>query len=461
MRTPLVLLFLAVMAILFRPQAVTADGAVFSLSSLQPLREKEQMAAIVHRDGTQKMVIAVNFDVKDAESAVWIFPVPRSAQAPKIDLVDTFPKFRGRELRDEAYGNIKAAMFLARATQIYPYVFEPFLGFLLSGGSTKTGEVEKWGLRAETFRVKSVDDLAICLRQKQPGFAAKHVTAFADYCNDNYELVVVWVQSRQQYQQEFPQAGSGQGGNERRPCVYVEFATPRAFYPLRPTRIYGNEVAPVRLFIVGHVKVETTLNRLTDVSYCLQSEKPTLPAQFVAELPGEESLDFTVIRLETTADSFRDDLWFVPMAPSDYPPNLAYARRVLAQKGAWGVFLTISMIAGLCYVSGGLAGYSVFGRWQLYALLGLANLGTILGLLIALLICRRCQNAARTRAATEPSPSAADLPPVGTNRWQANKIKLERSASFLETRRFLSRFSIYFVVGTILLQVVLSWPLSK
>ena len=64
-------LVLASGALLTPPQA-RGDGCIFGgrdLSALRPLRPNEQVAAIAHKDGTQRMVIALNFDLEDQENA--------------------------------------------------------------------------------------------------------------------------------------------------------------------------------------------------------------------------------------------------------------------------------------------------------------------------------------------------------------------------------------------------------
>jgi hypothetical protein len=69
MRKTAHILFPLIVVLIHFPTRLQADGALYHASSLQPLREKEQMAAIHFRDGQQKMVIALNFDVVKLQTA--------------------------------------------------------------------------------------------------------------------------------------------------------------------------------------------------------------------------------------------------------------------------------------------------------------------------------------------------------------------------------------------------------
>src|SRR5262249_27905840 len=144
-------------------------------------------------------------------------------------------------------------MMLVRATQIYPLWFETV--FWLRWANSVHDQVEKWGIRAETITAKSVDDLAAYLREKKTGIPKEHLTTFESYLNENHVLIVAWIASREQVLKEFPHYNLR--GDERRPCLFVKFTAERAFYPLRPTRLYGKEITPARLFVVGHVQTHT------------------------------------------------------------------------------------------------------------------------------------------------------------------------------------------------------------
>jgi hypothetical protein len=342
-------------------------------------------------------------------------------------------------VRDQAAFAIHANMMLVRATQIYPLCFETIL---LLHASFAHDQVEKWGIRAETITAKSVDDLATYLREKKTGIAKQHLTTFEPYLNENYVLVVAWIASREQVLKEFPDHDLRWG--ERRPCLFVAFPTERAFYPLRPTRLYGNEITPVRLFVVGHMQAHTApaLAKLLRVSYCEQSDPPKSPPRFTEGLPAGK-FPYTGIRLDTAAEEFTDDLYFSPV--KEDPPGVAYARLI---DSAWlGTLLVLDVVVVvvLSYVSAGLSGLILFRRWKGYALIGLANLATIVGLYVAIRIAAKSQRL----FVTSQDGSRA----TGQTGWR------EKTGVRRKTGRFLLLFTLFFVLGTVVLQLILRLPL--
>ena len=60
MRIPLPLYALALIATFLFPQSAAADGFAWKHRSGFPLRQRQQMAAIAHRDGTEKLILAAN-----------------------------------------------------------------------------------------------------------------------------------------------------------------------------------------------------------------------------------------------------------------------------------------------------------------------------------------------------------------------------------------------------------------
>ena len=111
---PGMILPLAGMVLLF-PSLARPDGRLWvgsDWSSMSSLKPREQAAAIVHRDGVEKMVIALNFDAQDNDSALWIFPVSGTPSQAKVEIVDSFPQFRGSDPRVEAASSINGTLRL-------------------------------------------------------------------------------------------------------------------------------------------------------------------------------------------------------------------------------------------------------------------------------------------------------------------------------------------------------------
>ena len=422
-QVPLVLLLLLV------PSLARADGIAFDLSSKRPLAEREQRAAISYHDGIERMIIAINFELEDADASLWIFPVPGTPERTKIDVLDSFPRFSGSDPRKSAANGVDGLMALTRATQLWPLIFDAVWTFRLSKASRGVSQlmrVEKYGVHAEAVTADSLDTLGAFLRQKKVTISTEQLAGFGPYFSGSYVFVVAWIASRDQLRKEFPQYEELWGfGRKRWPCLYIEFPTDKAFYPLRPTRSYGKENIPVRLFVLGFVQPQTDpaiANRL-EVSYGVQPNfSQETPRQFTEGFTAER-VEYTEIGLTIPAREFSDDLWFTPWSPS----GIKYAffleslddRAVLA---GWTL-----AVAALSYISAGIAAWSLFGTWKGYATFGLMNLLTLAGLLLFVRFARG---------------------------HTAENLRKEK-------RKFWHRFTLIFVSLTVLVQIALRVPLMS
>jgi hypothetical protein len=411
-----------VLLLLF-PSTMFSDGIVFDASSQRPLMELEQRAAISYREGTERMIIAIHFEAKDAHSAVWIFPVPAPPERTKIDVVDRFPTFHGDDPRWVASQGIHLWMLLARFTQIWPVIFDSV--FLVPSRSFEFMDVEKYGIRAEVIAAASPDALAAFFRTKNVQLSGEQLANFQPYFSRPHAFVVAWIASRDDLRKASPVRDENLGRLwGRSPCLYVEFPTDKAFYPLRPTSAYGEKVVTLRLFILDYVQPETHLSHRDQlrVTYYRQSGfYENTPAQFTVGLP-HGVIEYTKVEGSIPALEFDDDLSF----SFKRPPGMKIAqffnsRGDVALVAGWVVLVVV-----VSYISAGIAAWSILGKWKGYATLGMINLLTCIGLLLFIRFA--------------PVQIAKDL---RTHRW-----------------RFWRRFSIIYVSLTIVLQFLFEMLLS-
>lgn len=422
-------------AVTSMPYAVAlADGKTFRGpgSSLRPVEQDEQMAAIVHAGGVQKMLIAVNFKAEDADSALWILPVPGRPDGVKLDVADAFPAFYGKDLRHHARDTIFYHMAMVRWSQGYTLLLDAILiPNLMSSrmGADVHESVEKWGIRLEAVTAVSLDDLTAYLGRNKVQVPRDDLASFGPYLSDQYVLVVAWITSREKLLREFPDyrkkhLGPGRG---RYPCLYIEFPTDRLFYPMRPTSGYGKVVTPVTVFVIGHVRPETSpamAGHLKTTYHRRRAFRRGVPKRFVEGLT--ERVPYTVVHIKTAAKNLTDDLRFRPGRPL----SVGYAEILLASRHPVGrVAVVVVLIAALSYVSAGLAALILFGRWKGYAQVGLWNLLTLVGLY-----------------------------------FQVKHIPGERGERLRNTRRcgfgFVLLFSVVFVATSVLVQLLLRLPLG-
>ena len=420
------------------PRAAHADGVAWSgrdYSALAPLTQNEQMAAIAHRDGIESMVIAISADLAQEDKALWMFPVPGTPDQVKLDVVDVFPLFEGYDPRQTARLQIRSLGRALTATQIYPALFR--LGtvtqgraYPLNAGGVFVHEVaEKWGIHAETVKAASEQELARYIEKQGVGMPRGELAAFEDYLGEDYVLVLVWIASWEEALQEFPRFWTPQAWDaDRWPCVHVQFPTERPFYPLRPTASYGDAYLKITLFLEGYFEVANAeqLGYLMLVNHFRHKGwLPGVPDGFRPRT-GHGYIPYTRVWIGETAGAFTEDLWFTPVRP----PGMRYgavADAILSREHTpWSWFYPWALcLAGLSYVSAGLASLVVYRSWRRRALIGFWNMLTIVGLGIAVF--------------TRP---AAD-----------NRARNLRGLFFLA-------FAFLFLALSSLLEVVLLWPLG-
>jgi hypothetical protein len=371
---------------------VFGDGVAFrgrDFSSMYPVTEGQQRAVISHRGGIEKMLIAVSLELESEDKALWIFPVPGDPNKVKPDIVDLFPQFSGRDPRTKAESIISTMASLAAATQIYtlPLVLMPTMGMeaYISEGVSIHEQIERWGIHAEIVTAESVDDLADYLKNKGVGIDKAKLAAFEDYLSKKYTLVMVWISSHKELLEKFPDYGQKRNPNQGRwPCVYIEFPTEKPFYPLRPTRSYGDERIPIFLTGIGYVKPDTSNNFAENFlirHYKQESLPENTPRPFAEDLPAKD-IEYTSIRFFGPAKELVEDFWFNSVVPR----GMRYAGNVVSIGGNSVLFsiLTVCFILFVSYISAGLAGLLLFREWGGYAELGLRNVFTIIGLVFAI-----------------------------------------------------------------------------
>ncbi|MBN1392911.1 MAG: hypothetical protein JW947_08930 [Sedimentisphaerales bacterium] len=384
------LLFIAVL-VSGTAATVFGDGVVFSgqdYSSMEPIEQDEQRAVIIHRNGVEKMLITVSLYLENEDRGFWIFPVPGNPETVKLDVLDSFPVFKGVEPLhevDDIFGDIAK---LTLATQIYPlpFIMEESLAEKRPRGTTDFEvptycEVEKWGIHTEAVSADSIEDLRDYLEKKGVGIKTEELKAFEDYLSDKYVLVLAWISSRKELLEKFEEYGKGAIlSDERWPCLYVEFATEKAFYPVRPTRSYGEERISIELTILDYVQIDGTYPRI-DTEYCRQSGAvENVPSKMVTDLSSKD-IRYTRIDFYSEARNLNNDLWFIQGAPKKVK-NAESFISVLSNPFVYFVVL-ICLVLFFSWLTAGLTGLVLFQRWQGYAQLGLWNILTLIGLCIA------------------------------------------------------------------------------
>jgi hypothetical protein len=414
-------------------------------SSFQPIPEDGQEAVIINRDGIQTMRIAVKLNLDASERAVWIFPIPASPGEGKVDISDNFPQLRGRDPRQSVKQSITDLTLISACTQIYPILPAAlFMPSLLRGRERGSIEqsLDKWGMHCEVVRVESIEGLRALLKKADTNIVTEQIKSFEPYCSKDWALVLAWVTSETELLRQFPDYKEKQYLSYGRvPCVDVRFPAARPFYPMRPTGGYGSKAVYVRLYIMDYMQIapECRIASLADIRHFKQSAadlKESAPELLKFFSPETAEIPYTRVTFNAEASKYVDDLWFEPTQPK----GMKYAEVIEAFLfSPWLEALALLLNIGvLSYLSAGLAGLIVVGKWRGYAQLGLWNFLSLYGMYI---IVRNLQDERGEKLRGEIKPI------LGTD------ITTYR-------RGFLFAFSVFFMVMTIGLGVIFQLPLG-
>ncbi len=411
-----------------------ADGKAFrgmDMVSFRPLDEHFQNAIIAHKNGREAMLLAVNFSLEDNEKAFWLFPVPGRPEQVNVNILDTFPSIRGIDPRVEAeniFGEILAIQMLL---QPYTWSYTFFLPALGTAG-TKDIElnvysiVDKYGLKAETLSTDSSSALALHLKKKGIQIDESQLSAFKDYFNERYTLVLVEISSKRKLLQKFPDYKEHFARRDGRwPAVFVEFPSEKIFFPLKPTGTYDDYMA-ISLKIFGHVKNEAELSKNWHLGYYRQTNTDEALPSFLASYIPQNPVYYTSYYFEGESKELTDDMWMTPFKPkaigyANFLYKLTNFGNVYEFIGA--LILLILLQSWLC---GGITGLIIFRKWHPYAIVGLGNIFTLVGVYLLTKYGKRL---------------------LKTDFYDQNEVKKSKLAPIL---------SLFFAVATIIFYVVLT-----
>jgi hypothetical protein len=437
------LIVFILLSLVIIPSQVMADGIIIEpwMDRWRPIDETSQLAAINYKDGIEKMIISVNFNMKDADEALWIFPVPSLPNNVAIDIVDQFPYLYGYDVVEKAKSDIDSVMESIRATQIYPMFFTsrgyypiPLLDSVTrSFESSQAGadeevvvheHLEKYGITTEIITAKSGDALYDYLKGKGLDISEGSIPVLDSYIGNEYTFISSWVTPPEEEDKFYcteaqrnatacialydPVCGSdgntysndcvacrnekvewyvrGSCGASlpyyRNPGIFISFPTDKMYFPLLPTSAYGSKVIPITVYVIGHVEPEfpNPVEPYTRTKYYVQN---SLYIEGLVNFFGDMSLKdvkYTKIEIEAPSKYFSDDLWMLEQTPA----KISYANGLYSiiskNRDLFSIFLLLLISA----VSGAVSGMLVFKDYKKFALVGLFNVFSIVGLAVAL-----------------------------------------------------------------------------
>lgn len=438
--------------------SVLADGMI--IDRIGPVLEKQQLVAINYENGLQKMILTIQTDKLRSDKSVWIFPVPAKPNDIVIDVVTQFPRFYGKEVTQEAKNNLEGIFKLSSLSQIYPFFFffiggtfgameskglaETMTGVRLEKGETVTvyEHIEKEGITTELLGAETGLDLYVYLKRKGLEVPMQSLDFLRDYTHRDYTFVVSWisnleqVQTKKQQEMYYPYYGGRVLG------VEIMFPTDKIYFPLVPTSIYGSEKVPVKIYVLDFVKPELykELEGFTKVGYYKgSSERYYYTSESGLEsFYGDQTVTkYTVIDIINAPSKYlKEDLWIVEGSPG----KVKYANFINALFGNELISILIWLVL-ISMLTGLIAGKIIFKEGKKFALVGLANCFSIIGLIIATIFIK----VERIDPALKRKLKEAGLITIGGN--------------FGKKIIFIVLFSVLFLILSWLISLVLKLPL--
>ncbi|HOK34729.1 MAG TPA: hypothetical protein PLB19_01145 [Candidatus Paceibacterota bacterium] len=391
---------------LIMPNFVLADGMIINIDPYSDrwdyLNESNQQAFINYEDGLEKMILSIGLE-KTSENAVWIFPVPAEPTEVAIDVVTRLPKFIGEDIFERAKSNLFIIRNSLLATQIYPIPFFNWGVHVLDvsdisiwlGDKSKTDVIvhehlDKEGLTTEIITARTAQSLYQYLQDKNLKIEEGSIPVIDHYIGKKFTFVVSWISENPVVT---PETQLKQRG------VFVTFPTEEIYYPLLPTSVYGSEIIPITIKIIGYrsPKIFEEIKNYTEVKYFINNLIVDSDVNEIEINKGIDELEnfysdssendkYTKIEIKAPSKFLVDDLWINPEAPLK-----VYYSSFIAQ---YGVLIEIILLILISMVASIVAGWLIFrdlrnknGIFKL-ALVGLSNCFSLIGLIIATIFLR-------------------------------------------------------------------------
>ncbi len=179
-----------------------------------------------------------------------------------------------------------------------------------------------------------------------------------------------------------------QQGKEKQKGVFVTFPTTKIYYPLLPTSVYGSEIVPATIRIIGHrsPKIFKDIKNYIEAEYFIDNYV-TIEEELKSFYNGPtKNVKYTKIEIKAPSKFLTDDLWI-----SSGAPLKTFYSSFVAQYALFnGVLLLILSSIITCIITGWIIFRDLRSKNGIskLALVGLSNCLSIIGLLIATVLFR-------------------------------------------------------------------------
>jgi len=380
--------------LLFLLPLALGDGVAISLKDFHRwslVDETSQVAFINHQKGIEKLIISIT--TKESERNIyWLFPIPSAPEKVNLQILYGLPNFAGEEVKAQALENLESSTTYLYLNQIYTL---PFLLFFAAKGKigqqslymgppvlgkgpevTVYEHIEKGGAVAEKVTAKDANSLYDYLKSKGLHITKGAIPVLDYYIGKDYTFIITWLKSSFYFVKEKARA------------IYVKFPSPKIYYPLYPTSIYGRKEIPISIYITrfNSVHLFPKIKDYASIEYLIgeyyesvslgENQIPPMK-EFLEE--AKKSGECTKISIDAPASAFTSDLWITPYPA---PPRVRYAKFIAKHPSFTSLLILIIASCLSSYLMGLIL--FPFLRKEPFPLLalGFANVFTLLAVII-------------------------------------------------------------------------------
>ena len=360
--------------------------------------EETQYGLINHVNGLERLLLAVRLDEEElstADQAFWIVAIPGDPGDIDIGLMPSMRELDGVPYADRAVKELSVGLLIGYGTQLYPLLALPLLAVDYMDSASDDVDVydhlDADGITMEVVSAQYASALDEYLQDQNLDLDDGSHQVIDEYIGEDFSFVLSWVSNVSLFMESsLPQ----EEYDEITDSVYFEFGlfvmfpTEQVYYPMRLTSVYGETVVPMLLQVIGHVEPdgsEFDYGPLgMSVEHMFEGYYPVLPALTPLFTPsGDEGdtmrlrdLKYTQIVIKAPSEELTADLWMVPASSAE----LDIQSWVIGNAFLAALLIIIGLSAGIGVVAGAIVfvGHKPV-LWK-FALLGLANFTTIVGL---------------------------------------------------------------------------------
>ena len=161
--------------------------------------------------------------------------------------------------------------------------------------------------------------------------------------------------------------------------VLLTFPTNEVFYPLLPTSVYGSKAIPVKVYLLGYFEpnVYPEIKSYAKTSYYIQDYLSIGLTEFFGGT-SVMNLPYTQLEMKAPSKYFIDDLWFEKSTRTE---RISFF--VSHQTTATFILLVIESV-----IAGAVSGFIVYREVKKFALIGLANVLTVVGVSVVVMLTK-------------------------------------------------------------------------